>query len=35
MTVREFAEQICERAREVDSDLTGLGMQKSSSDRMF
>lgn len=33
MTVREFANQICERAREVDTDLTGFGMQKSSADR--
>lgn len=32
MTVREFADQICERAKEVDNDLTGKGLQKSSTD---
>lgn len=33
MTVREFAVQICERAKEVDTDLTGSGLQRLSSDR--
>ncbi|KAL1512738.1 hypothetical protein ABEB36_002278 [Hypothenemus hampei] len=32
LTIREFAEQICTRAKEVDKDLTGQGMQKISSD---
>lgn len=32
LTIREFADQICTRAREVDKDLTGSGMQKISSD---
>ncbi|KAJ8963106.1 hypothetical protein NQ318_018571 [Aromia moschata] len=32
LTIREFAEQICTRAKEVDKDLTGSGMQKMSSD---
>ncbi|EFA06592.2 A disintegrin and metalloproteinase with thrombospondin motifs adt-1 isoform X2 [Tribolium castaneum] len=32
LTIREFAEQICTRATDVDKDLTGLGMQKLSSD---
>ncbi|CAG9856832.1 unnamed protein product [Phyllotreta striolata] len=32
MTIREFADQICTRAKEVDADLTGTGMQKISSD---
>ncbi|XP_050295630.1 A disintegrin and metalloproteinase with thrombospondin motifs adt-1-like [Anthonomus grandis grandis] len=32
LTIKEFAEQICTRAKEVDTDLTGLGMQKISSD---
>ncbi|CAG9762316.1 unnamed protein product [Ceutorhynchus assimilis] len=32
LTIREFAEQICTRAKEVDKDLTGSGMQKISSD---
>lgn len=32
MIVREFAVQICERAKEVDSDLTGAGLQRQSSD---
>lgn len=32
MTVREFAVQICERAKEVDSDLTGSGLQRQSAD---
>ncbi|XP_060519373.1 A disintegrin and metalloproteinase with thrombospondin motifs adt-1 isoform X2 [Cylas formicarius] len=32
LTIREFAEQICTRARDVDKDLTGSGMQKISSD---
>ncbi|XP_018565898.1 A disintegrin and metalloproteinase with thrombospondin motifs adt-1-like [Anoplophora glabripennis] len=32
LTIREFAEQICGRARDVDKDLTGSGMQKISSD---
>ncbi|XP_045481420.1 A disintegrin and metalloproteinase with thrombospondin motifs adt-1-like isoform X2 [Harmonia axyridis] len=34
LSVREFADQICTRAKEVDDELTGIGMQKitSSSD---
>ncbi|XP_030752678.1 A disintegrin and metalloproteinase with thrombospondin motifs adt-1 isoform X2 [Sitophilus oryzae] len=32
LTIKEFAEQICTRAKEVDKDLTGSGMQKISSD---
>ncbi|CAH2003513.1 unnamed protein product [Acanthoscelides obtectus] len=32
LTIREFADQICNRASDVDKDLTGLGMQKISSD---
>ncbi|XP_068894503.1 A disintegrin and metalloproteinase with thrombospondin motifs adt-1-like isoform X3 [Tenebrio molitor] len=32
LTIREFAEQICTRARDVDKDLNGLGMQKISAD---
>ncbi|KAJ8924447.1 hypothetical protein NQ315_007244 [Exocentrus adspersus] len=32
LTIREFSEQICGRARDVDKDLTGSGMQKISSD---
>ncbi|XP_050512535.1 A disintegrin and metalloproteinase with thrombospondin motifs adt-1-like [Diabrotica virgifera virgifera] len=32
LTIREFADQICTRAKEVDNDLTGSGMQKISSD---
>lgn len=35
LTIREFAEQICTRARDVDKDLNGLGMQKISADRKF
>jgi len=33
LTIKEYAEQICSRAKEVDKDLTGSGMQKISSDR--
>ncbi|KAI8420420.1 hypothetical protein MSG28_008914 [Choristoneura fumiferana] len=32
MTVREFADQICRRAREVDPDLIGTGLQRIDSD---
>ncbi|XP_065167157.1 LOW QUALITY PROTEIN: A disintegrin and metalloproteinase with thrombospondin motifs adt-1-like [Atheta coriaria] len=32
LTVREFADQICSRAKEVDKDLTGGGVQRISSD---
>ncbi|VEN43849.1 unnamed protein product [Callosobruchus maculatus] len=32
LTIREFADQICNRASDVDKDLTGSGMQKISSD---
>lgn len=32
MTITEFADQICGRAREVDSDLLGTGLQRISSD---
>ncbi|XP_044263790.1 A disintegrin and metalloproteinase with thrombospondin motifs adt-1-like [Tribolium madens] len=32
LTIREFAEQICTRAKDVDKELTGSGMQKLSSD---
>ncbi|XP_066257104.1 A disintegrin and metalloproteinase with thrombospondin motifs adt-1-like [Euwallacea similis] len=32
LTIKEFAEQVCTRAKEVDKDLTGSGMQKISSD---
>ncbi|KAJ3648726.1 hypothetical protein Zmor_020505 [Zophobas morio] len=32
LTIKEFAEQICTRARDVDKDLTGAGMQKISAD---
>ncbi|KAJ8972920.1 hypothetical protein NQ317_010578 [Molorchus minor] len=32
LTIHEFAEQICTRAKEVDKDLTGSGMQKISTD---
>lgn len=32
LTIREFADQICTRAKEVDNDLTGSGMQKISTD---
>ncbi|XP_023022167.2 ADAMTS metallopeptidase stall isoform X1 [Leptinotarsa decemlineata] len=32
LTIREFADQICNRVKDVDKDLTGLGMQKISSD---
>lgn len=35
LTIREFADQICTRAREVDKDLTGNGIQKISSDREY
>lgn len=35
ITVREFAEQYCTRAKEVDKDLTGTGLQKISSDRKW
>ncbi|XP_041985063.1 A disintegrin and metalloproteinase with thrombospondin motifs adt-1 [Aricia agestis] len=32
MTVREFADQICSRAREVDPDLIGTGLQRMDVD---
>ncbi|XP_076268234.1 A disintegrin and metalloproteinase with thrombospondin motifs adt-1-like isoform X2 [Rhynchophorus ferrugineus] len=32
LTIKEYAEQICTRAKEVDKNLTGSGMQKISSD---
>ncbi|XP_063894418.1 A disintegrin and metalloproteinase with thrombospondin motifs 16-like [Helicoverpa armigera] len=32
MTVREFADQICLRARDVDPDLIGTGLQRIDSD---
>ncbi|XP_056633352.1 A disintegrin and metalloproteinase with thrombospondin motifs adt-1-like isoform X1 [Diorhabda sublineata] len=32
LTIKEFADKICTRAKEVDGDLTGSGMQKISSD---
>ncbi|CAH1169956.1 unnamed protein product, partial [Phaedon cochleariae] len=32
LTIREFADQICRRAKEIDPDLSGSGMQKISSD---
>ncbi|KAK4884284.1 hypothetical protein RN001_000555 [Aquatica leii] len=32
LTIREFAEQICTRAKDVDKDLTGSGFQRVSSD---
>nr|CAD7401636.1 unnamed protein product [Timema cristinae] len=32
-TIRDFADQICTRAREVDTDLLGTGLQRISSDR--
>ncbi|KAG7301272.1 hypothetical protein JYU34_014187 [Plutella xylostella] len=32
LTVREFADQICRRAREVDPDLIGTGLQRMDSD---
>lgn len=35
LTIKEFAEQICTRAREVDKDLTGKGSQRTSSDRKW
>ena len=34
-TIREFADQICMRAREVDSELLGTGLQRISSDGML
>lgn len=35
MTIKEFADQICNRAREVEKEFTGTGMQKISSDRKY
>ncbi|KAK6643512.1 hypothetical protein RUM43_005022 [Polyplax serrata] len=32
ITIKEFAEQICRRAREFDKDIIGLGFQRNSSD---
>ncbi|XP_045502025.1 A disintegrin and metalloproteinase with thrombospondin motifs adt-1-like [Colias croceus] len=32
MTVREFTDQICSRAREVDPDLIGTGLQRMDAD---
>ncbi|XP_050674591.1 A disintegrin and metalloproteinase with thrombospondin motifs 16-like [Leptidea sinapis] len=32
MTVREFADEICSRAREVDPDLIGTGLQRIDAD---
>nr|CAD7427841.1 unnamed protein product [Timema monikensis] len=34
-TIRDFADQICTRAREVDTDLLGTGLQRISSDREY
>lgn len=34
MTVREFADQICVRARDVDPDLIGTGLQRMDADGM-
>lgn len=31
-TIRDFADQICLRAREVDTELLGTGLQRISSD---
>lgn len=33
ITIKEFADQMCNRARDVEKDFTGTGMQKISSDR--
>ncbi|PSN53910.1 hypothetical protein C0J52_02463 [Blattella germanica] len=33
-TIRDFADQICMRAREVDTELLGTGLQRISSDEM-
>lgn len=35
MTVREFADEICSRARDVDPDLIGTGLQRMESDGTF
>lgn len=35
MTVREFADEICSRARDVDPDLIGTGLQRIDSDGKF
>lgn len=35
ITITEFAEQICRRAKDVDKDLTGSGFQRRSEDRKF
>lgn len=35
LTIKEFADQICNRAREVEKEFTGTGMQKISSDRKY
>ncbi|XP_017776804.1 PREDICTED: A disintegrin and metalloproteinase with thrombospondin motifs 18-like [Nicrophorus vespilloides] len=32
LTIKEFADQICTRAKEVDKDLNGFGLQRISSD---
>ncbi|KAK9696181.1 Reprolysin family propeptide [Popillia japonica] len=32
LTIREFSEQICTRAKEVDKELTGIGSQRISTD---
>nr|XP_022913950.1 A disintegrin and metalloproteinase with thrombospondin motifs adt-1-like isoform X2 [Onthophagus taurus] len=32
LTIKEYAEQICTRAKEVDGDLTGNGIQKIATD---
>lgn len=35
ITVREFAEQYCSRAKEADNNLNGNGLQRISSDRKY
>lgn len=32
LTIREFSEQICTRAKEVDKELTGIGSQRVNGD---
>lgn len=32
MTITEFADQICTRAKDVDTDLVGTGFQRYNSD---
>lgn len=33
VTVKEFSNEVCKRASEVDPDLNGIGQQRISSDR--